>query len=345
MDKPAQATIFGLAGHSLTDAERDFFRAVNPWGFILFARNIDTADRLRQLTYELHELTGRDVLPILIDQEGGRVARLKPPMVRLYPAAEIYGRIYQDAPEQAMRAAFLGSYLIGRDLRDLGITIDCLPCLDLSRPETSDVIGDRAYGSLPQQIAELGGAAGEGLMAAGVLPVIKHLPGHGRGSVDSHFELPVVTASPAELAEDFIPFQACRDFLLGMTGHLKFEQLDAEFVSTQSPYIIQHIIRRQIGFDGLLMTDDISMQALSGTIAERAERSLKAGCDIILHCNGDMAEMVELADIAALSGDAAKRAEAVTAQLSGLHVEKMDNALAAWQEIVAPHFPKAPDAV
>ncbi len=343
-----QAAIYALASTTLSDAEKDFFASYKPWGFILFARNIENAEQLRSLTQSLKKLTHNPYTPILVDQEGGRVARLKPPLARTHPAADMYGKIFEQDEKAARQAARLGAQLIGLELRHYGITINCLPCLDVCTASTSDAIGDRAYGNVPEKVAALGMAAAQGLMETGILPVMKHLPGLGRGRVDSHLKLPIVETSKAELmATDFESFRLCHELPLAMTGHLKFTQLDSENVATQSEVIISQIIRKHIGFDGLLMSDDISMQALCGDILERSQKSLEAGCDLVLHCNGQMREMEVLGkNLPRLSNAGVKRAKKIEAFLSrpinALNFEQIQH---DWEEIVSRYFPKTLEAV
>lgn len=308
-----RAFICGLSGLTLTRDERTFLLTHRPWGVILFARNISSHTQLIELIYEIRSISDDSSFPILIDQEGGRVARLQPPLVRAHPPAAQYGLLYRRDGESGIRAAELGGRIMADDLMQFGVNIDCAPCLDVSRPETSDIIGNRAFSDQPTAVAELGAAFARGLLAGGVLPVIKHIPGHGRGAVDSHIGLPQVDAKLAEMqASDFVPFVRLRHNLLAMTGHLLFTALDPDRVSTCSLTIIERIIRQDIGFTGLLMGDDVSMQALSGTIGERCAASLAAGCDLILHCNGELAEMQDVATQAPLfAGVALERAGAV----------------------------------
>lgn len=308
-----RAFICGLSGPALTKDERDFLASTKPWGVILFARNIQNTPQLTDLISEIRSIAGDDLYPILIDQEGGRVARLQPPMMRTHPPAALYGRIYDRDPELGIQISELGGRIMADDLAQFGINIDCAPCLDVRRPETSEIIGNRAFSEDPEVVAEVGSAFARGLLAGGVMPVIKHIPGHGRGAVDSHIALPQVEASLAEMqTSDFVPFSRMNFALLAMTGHLLFTQLDADRVSTCSPHIIQDIIRQDIGFSGLLMGDDVSMQALEGSIAERSIASLAAGCDLVLHCNGNLAEMQEVATHApVLEGAALARAGVV----------------------------------
>ncbi|SLN77233.1 beta-N-acetylhexosaminidase [Oceanibacterium hippocampi] len=290
------AAIFGVAGPELGAAQRAFFAEADPVGFILFQRNCQSPDQVRRLVDDLRDCVGRDDAPVLIDQEGGRVARLHPPHWRSAPPQAVFGRLWQRDRIDAVRAAGLNARLIGDELARLGITVDCLPALDLSRPETTAAIGDRALSDDPEAVAALGRAVAGGLAAAGVLPVIKHMPGHGRARVDSHHALPAVDAGLAELADsDFLPFARLAHLPIGMTGHILFEALDPDRPATLSPTVIADVIRGRIGFSGLLLTDDLSMKALEGTVAERAARALDAGCDLALHCNGELGEMKGIA--------------------------------------------------
>ena len=303
--------ISGIAGTVLNPAERALFSERPPWGAILFARNIETPDQVRNLVGEFRELLGRDDAPVLIDQEGGRVQRLRPPHWPAYPPASVFADIYADDPDAARRAAWTGARLIGEDLHELGINVDCLPVADISFPETHEVIGDRAYGDTAEQVIELAASASEGLMQAGVLPVLKHIPGHGRATVDSHMELPLVKTSRTELElTDFAAFAGLHHLPMAMTAHVIYTSIDPDNPATTSRIVIDEVIRGDIGFDGLLMSDDLSMKALSGRFGERTAAALDAGCDIALHCNGDMAEMRAVAAGArVLSGDAAERAD------------------------------------
>ena len=305
------AAIFGFLGHQLSAEENEFFNRVQPWGYILFARNIDNAAQLRALTASLRVLSGRKNLPIFIDQEGGRVQRIKPPLAPAYPTARQLGEIYTVNKTQGLRAAWLMSRLHAFDLAAYGINADCLPVLDVPVEGAHDVIGNRAYSHNPHEVAEIGMAAAEGLVAGGVLPVIKHIPGHGRGAADSHLDLPVVSTSHDELSQtDFVPFKALSDMPLAMTAHITYTALDDKAPATLSKRVIKQIIRKEIGFDGLLMSDDVSMKALSGDFASRTGAILRAGCDIVLHCNGDMAEMAAVAaEISPLKGKSLKRAK------------------------------------
>ena len=289
--------IFGLSGPVLTSEERSFFRDADPAGYILFGRNVQGRAQLRGLTDQLRNIHGRDRLFVCIDQEGGRVARMRPPEWPAYPPGEVFDRLYDLAPISAIAAARANAHALGLDLAEVGITVDCAPLLDVRQPGTHDVIGDRAMGREPLRVAALGRAVLDGLAAAGVAGVVKHMPGHGRAHADSHRELPTVTASEAELERDLAPFRALAHAPIGMTGHILFTAWDAEHPATISPYVVQAIIRERIGFDGLLLTDDIDMAALSGTISERSAQAIAAGCDIVLNCWGRMDDMVGMAKI------------------------------------------------
>ncbi len=293
---PPRAIIFGCAGPKLTDEERDFFRDVDPLGFILFARNIDAGAQVRVLTQELRATIGRADAPILIDQEGGSVARLTPPEWREAPAAARFGALAERDLATACEAARLNARLIATELFDLGISVDCAPVLDLLVPGAHGVIGDRAFAGDPELVASLGRATCEGLLAGGVTPVIKHLPGHGRATVDSHHDLPVVT-TPAEVLEatDFKPFVALGDMPWAMTAHVVYTAFDPTAPATHSMRVIDEVIRGRIGFEGFLISDDITMGALRGGVGERVEAILEAGCDAVLHCDGNLADMREAA--------------------------------------------------
>ncbi len=287
--------IFGLSGPVLTDDERAFFRDADPAGYILFGRNVENRAQVRALTDALRAIHGRDRLLITIDQEGGRVARMKPPEWLAYPAGEAFDRLFDLAPASAIEAARANAEALGHDLAEVGITCTHAPVLDVRQPGAHDVIGDRAFGSEPLRVAALGRAVLDGLERAGICGTIKHMPGHGRALADSHKELPTVTASAAELASDLAPFKALAHAPMAMTGHIRFTAWDADHPATQSPLVIARIIRGEIGFDGLLLTDDLDMQALSGTVPERAEVALAAGCDIALNCWGRMDDMIGIA--------------------------------------------------
>jgi beta-N-acetylhexosaminidase len=313
---PASAFVCGCGGLSLTAWERRFFRDAQPWGLILFKRNVDNPTQLAELTSQFREAVGRAQAPVFVDQEGGRVQRLGPPHWPVYPSAASYLSTAGDV-EAAAKLVYMTAQLMAKDLLAVGINVDCLPVLDVTYPDSHRVIGDRAYASDPAAIARLGRAAADGLLAAGVLPVMKHLPGHGRALVDSHHELPVADACLVELERsDFAPFAANADLPIGMSAHVVYPALDSDRPATVSSKIIREIIRQKIGFDGLLMSDDLSMQALSGTLRERAVAALKAGIDVVLHCNGNPDEMETVAGVAPpLAGRTLERAEAALARL------------------------------
>jgi beta-N-acetylhexosaminidase len=310
--------IYGCAGLGLGADERDFFRAVRPWGFILFGRNIANRDQVRALVQSLRETVDDANAPVLIDQEGGRVARLKPPVWRERPAAARFGALYALDAESAREAVYLNARLIAADLADLGINVDCLPVLDLPVAGADNVIGDRAFAHDASTIIDLGRAQIEGLTEGGVLPVMKHIPGHGRAMADSHAALPRVATSAEELsATDFVTFRSLNQCPMAMTAHVVYEDIDAQRPATTSPKMIRDVIRGEIGFDGLLMSDDVSMGALSGPISVRTKGALFAGCDVVLHCNGGMEEMKEVAEEAKpLEGPALRRAEHALAHLA-----------------------------
>jgi beta-N-acetylhexosaminidase len=290
------AAIFGCSGPVLTEEERRFFARTNPLGFILFARNIDTPDQVRALVQTLRDSVGRADAPVLIDQEGGRVQRLRPPHWRKAPAGAPFAQLALTDRAAAAEALRLNFRLIGAELAALGIDVDCAPVLDVPVAGSHDVIGDRAYGTEPAVVAALGRAVMNGLLDEGVLPVIKHIPGHGRAMVDSHLDLPVVDASRAELEErDFPPFRALADAPWAMTAHVVYRAIDPNAPATTSVKMIGEIIRGVIGFDGVLISDDLSMKALGGSFEDRTTASLGAGCDVVLHCNGEMAEMEAIA--------------------------------------------------
>lgn len=308
--------IFGIAGATLTADERAFFADADPVGYILFGRNCETKDQLRGLTDDLRAIHGRERLIVSIDQEGGRVRRMKPPVWLEHPPAAAYAALYDIAPISAIEAALTGAELLGRELAEMGISVDYHPPLDLPQPGAHDVIGDRALGADPLQVAALGRAILDGLGRAGVVGCIKHMPGHGRSAADTHKEMPTVTAAAEELESDLEPFRALRDAPLGMTGHLLFTAWDEANPATQSQQVIRGIIRGAIGFDGLLLTDDIDMEALSGSIPERSERALAAGCDVVLNCWAKMNDMVGIAErCGTLSEAALKRLARVHAAM------------------------------
>ena len=311
------AAIYGCSGHRLTAEERAFYAEAKPWGFILFRRNVDSPAQVKALVEELRDSIGRADAPVLIDQEGGRVQRLGPPHWPKYPPGSAYLKAVND-PMAARELVRLGTRLIAHDLRELGITVDCVPVLDVPVPGAHDIIGDRAYASDPATVAQLARAAAEGLLAGGVLPVIKHMPGHGRAFADSHHDLPVVETDLATLdAWDFAPFKALSDMPMAMTAHVVYSAVDAKLPATTSKKAMRRVIRGAIGFNGLLMSDDLSMKALGGEFADRARLSLAAGCDVVLHCNGDMAEMkAVIAGTKVLSGQAARRAKAALGRIA-----------------------------
>ena len=310
----SSAAIFGLEGERLTTAEKAFFRDADPFGFNLFKRNIDRPRQVRGLVESLRDALGRDV-PVFVDQEGGRVQRFRPPLWREAPPAERFGLLWDREPELAIEAVRLNHRLLGAELIAMGVDVDYAPCLDIRVPGAHDVIGDRSFHARPEPVAALGRAALDGLADQGVLGVIKHVPGHGRAGADSHLELPAVDADEETLtATDFAAFAGVKDALMGMTAHVVYSAIDPDDCATLSAEVIGRIVRGVIGFDGLLMTDDLSMKALGGSFRVRAERSLTAGCDMLLHCNGVMAEMVEVAHAAPrLDHQALRRAEAVLA--------------------------------
>jgi beta-N-acetylhexosaminidase len=295
MTKPT-AAIYGLAGPEVNEWERGFFREANPLGFILFKRNIQNREQTRKLTDSLKNLLGHDKVHILIDQEGGRVQRLKPPHWRNVPAAGVFAKLSAKDYATALYAAELNAMLIAEDLDELGITVDCAPVADLLYEDAHDIVGDRAYGSTPRQVADFARAVIKGFTAHGIHPVMKHIPGHGRAMVDSHYDLPVVSAPRQELEEkDFQVFRDLRDCPWAMTAHIVYSSIDQENPATTSRTIIDEIIRKSIGFEGILLSDDLSMQALAGSFTDRARMALDAGCDLVLHCNGAQAEMMDIA--------------------------------------------------
>jgi beta-N-acetylhexosaminidase len=333
----ARAVIFGCEGPELKDSERRFFAEVQPWGFILFARNIETPDQVRRLTTDLRASVGRDA-PVLVDQEGGRVARMRAPHWREWQPAldQCAGLPERTLRVRAMRLRYL---LIASELRDMGIDVNCAPVLDVLQTTSHAVIRNRTYGGDPAEVAEIGRAVADGLLEGGVLPVMKHIPGQGRAALDSHHELPVVVASRAELeAVDFVPFRALADLPVAMTGHVVFDAIDPERCATVSAAVVR-IIREEIGFDGLLMTDDLSMKALGGSFGARVSRAIAAGCDMILHCNSKSAEMVEVArTVPVLSGQAltrAQRALALRGAGEGVDAGSLDAEFAALQRQAA----------
>lgn len=306
----SRAFITGISGLELSAAEREFIRGERPWGFILFKRNVDTPDQVSALVQELRSCVGEAYAPVLIDQEGGRVARLGPPHWPVYPPGATFGALYDHEPELGLQAARLSSSLIAADLNDLGINVDCLPLADVPVVGADAVIGNRAYGTEPAKVAAIARAVTEGLEQGGVLPVLKHIPGHGRATADSHFRLPTVDTPREELERtDFAAFKPLADLPMAMTAHVVFSALDPAQPATTSATIIRQVIRGEIGFQGLLMSDDVSMNALAGSIAERTRAIVQAGCDMILHCNGKLDEMRDVArETPELTGEALQRA-------------------------------------
>ena len=310
-----RAFITGLSGPAITADERAFLRATAPWGLILFKRNVQAPAQIAALVDEFCKTVGRADAPVLIDQEGGRVQRLGPPQWPAYPAGAVFGALYDIDPELGRRAAQLSARLIAADLIDLGVTVDCLPLADVPVPGADAVIGARAYGTEPGKVAAIARAVTDGLEQGGVLPVLKHIPGHGRATADTHFKLPVVDTSRAELERtDFAAFRPLKDLPMAMTAHVVFSALDSAQPATTSATIIEQVIRGDIGFRGLLMSDDVSMNALAGSIGERSRAIITAGCDMVLHCNGKLDEMQDVArEVPELSGKALQRAEAALA--------------------------------
>ena len=310
------AFITGVSGPELTAAEREFIRSERPWGFILFKRNIETPAQVILLVRELREAIGNPDAPVLIDQEGGRVQRLGPPHWPVYPPGAVFGVLYDIDPELGLTAARLSARLMAADLTELGVTVDCLPLADVPVAGADAVIGNRAYGTEPGKVAAIARAVTDGLEQGGILPVLKHIPGHGRATADTHFRLPEVDTSKTELERtDFAAFQPLAYLPMAMTAHVVFSALDPAQPATTSATIIQQVIRGVIGFQGLLMSDDVSMNALAGSIAERTRAILTAGCDMVLHCNGKLDEMREVA--------------AETPELSGMALERARRALAS----------------
>jgi len=310
-----KALITDLAGTVLSADERAFLRDADPWGIAIFARNVETPAQILALMDSFRDAVGRADAPSFVDQEGGRVRRLRPPHWPDYPPAAVFGRLYDMEPALGLRAAWLGARLMAADLLAVGITVDCIPVCDVPVAGADNIIGDRAYGATPGKVAALAASAADGLMDGGVLPVFKHLPGHGRAPVDSHKALPVVTADRETLTKtDFAAFRPLAHLPMGMTAHVVYSAIDPVAPATTSVTIVSEVIRRTIGFDGLLMSDDITMEALAGTLAERARACVSAGCDVVLHCNGSLPQRIEVADATPpLSGEAARRADAALA--------------------------------
>jgi beta-N-acetylhexosaminidase len=312
----SRAFITGVSGPTLSAAEREFIRAERPWGFILFKRNVETPGQVTLLISELRKAVGAPDAPVLIDQEGGRVQRLGPPNWPVYPPGAVFGVLYDIEPALGLAAARLSSRLIAADLIELGVTVDCLPLADVPVAGADAVIGNRAYGTEPAKVAAIARAVTEGLEQGGILPVLKHIPGHGRATADTHFKLPQVDTSKIELERtDFAAFQPLADLPMAMTAHVVFSALDPAHPATTSATIIEQVIRGVIGFQGLLMSDDVSMNALAGSIAERTRAIIAAGCDMVLHCNGKLEEMRDVSR--------------ETPELSGKPLERANRALAS----------------
>jgi len=305
-----RAFITGISGTQLDAAEREFIHDARPWGFILFRRNVETPEQVVSLVRELRDTVGDPNAPVLIDQEGGRVQRLRPPHWALYPSGASFGRLYDIDPALGLKAARLSARLIADDLQQLGVTVDCLPLADVPVAGADDVIGDRAYGEEPGKVAAIARAVADGLAEGGILPVLKHIPGHGRATADSHLSLPTVDTPRNELEKiDFAAFRPLVDLPMAMTAHVVFSALDPAQPATTSATIVEQVIRGVIGFQGLLMSDDVSMNALAGSLAERTRAIFAAGCDIVLYCNGKLDEMREVArETPELSGKALERA-------------------------------------
>ncbi len=336
----ARAFITGLGGLNVSANERAFIREARPWGLIIFKRNVNTPEQVTTLISSFREVVGWQA-PVLVDQEGGRVQRLGPPHWPAYPAGARYGALYDRATAAGLAAARLAAHLIAADLSVLGIDVDCLPLADVPARGGDPVIGDRAYGTEPGKVAAIAGAIAQGLLAGGVLPVLKHLPGHGRASVDSHAKLPVVDTDRATLeATDFAAFRPLAGLPLGMTAHVVFSAIDPDAPATTSVTMVREVIRGFIGFQGLLMSDDVSMKALTGSIAERSRAAFAAGCDVVLHCNGDLDEMAAVAAQApVLEGMAGKRADAALAQRKAPETFDVDAARKIFTQMVAAEQP------
>ncbi len=333
-----KAFITGVEGKSLNSDERHFMDQEHPWGLILFARNIDDPKQVHRLVDEFREAVGRGDAPVLIDQEGGRVQRLRPPHWHSYATGKLLGDIWRNDKKIGEELIYAHSRLIAHDLMALGINVDCLPCVDVPVLGGHDVIGDRAYSTIAKEVATIGKIACRGLMDGGVLPVIKHIPGHGRAGADSHKELPEVHATHEELSKsDFLPFKELNKMPMAMTAHVRYHSLDGAAPATTSPHVISEIIRKEIGFDGLLMSDDLSMEALEGDFAYRTDACFRAGCDVVLHCNGVMREMEEISAVCpVLEYKALERAEATTALFADPDEIDVDALRARYLEILEP---------
>jgi beta-N-acetylhexosaminidase len=332
-----QAAIYGLEGLELTDVERSFFLSADPAGYVLFKRNCEDAEQVLRLTNSLRDLSGRPDVPILIDQEGGRVARMRPPNWPAFPPAERFDELYALAPSSAIEAVRSNARAIALVLRASGVNVNALPLLDVRQEGASDIIGDRSFGSNPMQVAALGRAALDGMASAGVVGIIKHIPGHGRALVDSHKELPVVHASAEELESDLEPFERLASAPMGMTAHVVYTAWDPDHPATLSQTVIGDIIRGRIGFDGFLMSDDLGMEALQGDFGTRAAGVVRAGCDVALHCSGKMDEMEAVAGaVPALSADGeARLARAMATTLTDADGPSLEEALAKRDALLA----------
>jgi beta-N-acetylhexosaminidase len=330
-----RAFITGLAGTALSPAERAFVREHEPWGFIIFKRNVETPSQLRRLIGAVREAAGRNV-PVLVDQEGGRVQRLGPPHWPSYPPGAAYGRLYDRNTADGIRAAYLGGRLIAADLAAVGIDVDCLPVADVPASDADPIIGDRAYGQSADKVSALARAVADGLLEGGVLPVLKHIPGHGRATADSHHALPVVETDQDTLRKsDFAAFRPLSDLPLGMTAHVVYTAIDPIAPATTSVTLVRDVIRGWLGFAGLLMSDDISMGALSGSIEARARTAIAAGCDVILHCSGELAEMQAVASaVPVLTGDAAARADAALGRRGKVPKDDLAALRAEWAALI-----------
>jgi len=331
----ARAFITGISGTVPTPAERSFLRESEPWGLVVFKRNIETPTQVGRLTGSFREAVGRDA-PILIDQEGGRVQRLGPPHWPSYPAGAAYGRVYDRDAAMGVKAAHLGARLIAADLLAVGVDVDCVPIADVPVAGADSVIGDRAYGETAEKVGVIARSVAAGLLAGGVLPVVKHIPGHGRARADSHHQLPIVDADRATLERtDFAAFRPLSDLPLGMTAHVVYTAIDPIAPATTSATLVGNVIREWLGFRGLLMSDDISMGALSGSIAERSRAAIAAGCDVVLHCTGNLDEMQAVADaVPVLIGQSAKRADAALARRGGVSPCDLAAVRAEWSAIM-----------
>ena len=331
------AFISGCEGTSLTSQEVAFFERTNPWGLILFKRNVDSPEQITHLTAHFRKITGRTNAPVLIDQEGGRVQRMGPPLWRKFPVAAKYSILYDRDPIRALKLVRLVTRLMAKDLFDVGINVDCLPVLDVPQPGSHEIIGDRAYGVTPERVSVLARAAVTGLMEGGVLGIIKHIPGHGRAMSDSHMSLPTVDTDYQELLHgDFLPFAALADIPMAMTAHVVYTAIDPDNPATMSNKLISGLIREQFGYDGLLMTDDLSMQALDGSFADRAANAIAAGCDVTLHCNGKISEGELVAEgSGTLSGESLARAERAMARCCQPQPFDQRQAEAGLQELMA----------